>query len=126
MGVVQILTNINCFYKSATLYFRSVNKICKNKNNVMNTTNTLAKVFETVLSIPGMSDNVRIQLTIPRKNVLLLSKVIERGLNVKDSAEGSNVLDIAPKETLQELTAISDELLKKAGLIEMNEKLKSF
>ena len=31
-----------------------------------------------------------------------------------------------PKETLEELNAISDELLKKAGLIEMNEKLKTF
>lgn len=92
----------------------------------MSTTNTIAKVFDTVLSIPGMNDNVKIQLTIPRKNVLLLSKVIERGLTVKDDAETNNILDIAPKETAQELNAISDELLKKAGLIEMNEKLKSF
>lgn len=96
------------------------------KKNNMSTTNTIAKVFDTVLSIPGMSDNVKIQLTIPRKNVLLLSKVIERGLTVKDNAEENNVLDIAPKETLQELNAISDELLRKAGLIEMNEKLKTF
>ena len=57
---------------------------------------------------------------------MLLSKVIERGLNVKDDAEESNILNIAPKETLEELNAISDELLKKAGLIEMNEKLKTF
>jgi hypothetical protein len=96
------------------------------KKNNMQTTNTIAKVFDTVLSIPGMNDNVKIQLSIPRKNVLLLSKVIERGLNVKNSEEESNILDIAPKETLQELTALSDELLKKAGLIEMNEKLKMF
>ena len=92
----------------------------------MATTTTIAKVFDTVLSIPGMSDNVKIQLTIPRKNVLLLSKVIERGLTVKDNSEANNILDIAPKETVEELNAISDELLKKAGLIEMNEKLKTF
>lgn len=92
----------------------------------MATTNTIAKVFETVLSIPGMNDNVKIQLTIPRKNVLLLSKVIERGLSVKDNAEESNILDIAPQETLQELTEISNDLLKKAGLTDMNEKLKTF
>lgn len=89
-------------------------------------TTTIAKVFETVLSIPGMNDNVKIQLTIPRKNVLLLSKVIERGLSVKDNAEESNILDIAPQETLQELTEISNDLLKKAGLTDMNEKLKTF
>lgn len=92
----------------------------------MQTTNTIAKVFETVLSIPGMNDNVKIQLSIPRKNVLLLSKVIERGLAGKDVIADDNILGIAPKETLEELNAISDELLKKAGLIEMNEKLNAF
>ena len=92
----------------------------------MQTTNTIAKVFETILSIPGMNDNVKIQLSMPRKNVLLLSKVIERGLAEKDGLSDDNILDITPKETLEELNAISDELLKKAGLIEMNEKLKTF
>jgi hypothetical protein len=57
-----------------------VNKIREKKKNIMATTNTIAKVFETVLSIPGTNDNVKIQLRIPRKNVLLLSKVIERVL----------------------------------------------
>ena len=83
----------------------------------MQTTTTIAKVFDTVLSIPGMNDNVKIQLMIPGKNVLLLSKVIERGLTVKDNTEGNNILDIAPQETIQELNAISDEILKKAGLM---------
>lgn len=92
----------------------------------MPTTNTIAKIFDTVLSIPGMSDNVKIQLSIPRKNVLLLTKVIERGLYANDSSDENNILDIASKETLEELTEISNDLLKKAGLIEMNEKLKSF
>ncbi len=92
----------------------------------METTSTIAKVFDTVLSIPGMSDNVKIQLTIQRKNVLLLSKVIERGLTVKEESEENNILDIAAKETVLELKAVSDDILKKAGLTEMNEKLKSF
>lgn len=92
----------------------------------MPTTTTLAKIFDTVLSIPGMNDNVKIQLSIPRKNVLLLSKVIERGLYANDSSDENNILDIASKETLVELTEISNDLLKKAGLIEMNEKLKTF
>ena len=91
----------------------------------MSTTNTIAKVFETVLSVPGMNDNVKIQLSIPRKNVLLLSKVIERGLTGERSLNDDNILDIAAKETLEELNGIPDELLKKAGLIEMNEKLKT-
>src|SRR6478609_1484805 len=96
------------------------------KKNNMQTTNTIAKVFETVLSIPGMNDNVKIQLSIPRKNVLLLSKVIERGLAGKDSLNDDSILNNAPTETLEELNSISEELLRKAGLIEMNEKLKTF
>jgi hypothetical protein len=96
------------------------------KKNNMPDTNTIAKVFDTVLSIPGMNDHVKLQLSIPRKNVLLLSKVIERGLYAKDGSEETNILNIARKETLEELIEISNELLKKAGLIEMNEKLKTF
>ena len=86
----------------------------------------VAKIYETVLSIPGMNDNVKIAFSIPRKNVLLLSKVIERGLSVKEHDDKSNVLDIVPKEIIQELQTLPAELLEKAGLTEMNQKLQSF
>ena len=89
----------------------------------MQTTSTIAKVFDTVLSIPGMNDNVKIQLTIPRKNVLLLSKVIERGISFKDFNEENSIIDIASKQTFDELREVANELLTKAGLMEMNEKL---
>lgn len=86
----------------------------------------VARIYETVLSIPGMSDNVKIALNISRKNVLLLSKIIERGLSVTDPDDKShNVLDMVPKETLQELLSIATDLLSKAGLTEMNQKLQS-
>lgn len=89
--------------------------------------NDVAKVYETVLSIPGMNDEIKINLKISRKNLLLLNKVIERGLNGKESDDKSvSVLDTVPKETLQELSEIAGQLLNKAGLTEMNEKLKSF
>jgi hypothetical protein len=39
----------------------------------------IARIYETVLSIPGMNENVKIVLSISRKNTLLLSKAIERG-----------------------------------------------
>ena len=52
--------------------------------------------------------------------------MIEGGLVGKESLNDDSILDIAPKETLEELNSISEELLKKAGLIEMNEKLKTF
>jgi hypothetical protein len=90
----------------------------------MLTTNDVAKVYDTILSIPGMNETVKIDLRISRRNVLLLNSVIERGLTVKDADEkSSNLLDVVPIETLQELTNLSDDCLKKAGLTELSEKL---
>ena len=93
----------------------------------MLTTNDVAKVYDTILSIPGMNETVKIDLRISRRNVLLLNSVIERGLTVKDADDkSSNLLDVVPKETLQELTSLSEDCLKKAGLTELSEKLNGF
>jgi hypothetical protein len=98
-----------------------------NKNYFMLPKNEVAKVYDTVLSIPGMNQNVKVNLQTSRKNLLLLSKVIERGLNGKETDDKSiSILEIVSKDTLQELSEISQQLLTKAGLMEMNEKLKAF
>lgn len=89
------------------------------------TTNDVAKVFDTILSIPGMNETVKIDFKISRKNVLLLNSVIERGLSVKDEGNASSLLETVPKETLQELRLFSEDWLQKAGLNELSEKLKS-
>jgi len=89
--------------------------------------NDMARIYETVLCMPGMNENVKVNLQTSRKNLLLLNKVIERGLNGRDSDDKAvSILDIIPKESLQELGAIAAELLNKSGLSEMNEKLRSF
>lgn len=91
----------------------------------MLTTNDITQVYDTILSIPGMNDTVKIDLKISRKNVLLLTRVIERGLTMKQDDKSSNILDIVPKEILQEFTALADDCLKKAGLTDLSEKLKT-
>jgi len=89
--------------------------------------NDVARIYETVLCMPGMNENVKVNLQTTRKNLLLLNKVIERGLNTKEPEDRSvSILDIIPKESLQELSGIAAELLNKSGLSEMNEKLRSF
>ena len=45
----------------------------------------VAVVYETLLSSPGMNDTVRIALSVSRKNVLLLAKVVEMGMTMKES-----------------------------------------
>jgi len=87
----------------------------------------VTKIYETLLSIPGMNDAVKIPLNISRKNILLLCKVIERGLLVKENDDKALALpEIISKEVLQDLHALPKELLEKAGLTEMHQKLQSF
>lgn len=85
----------------------------------------VAKVFDTILSIPGMNELVKVDFKISRKNVLLLTSVIERGLHSKGEGPVAGLLDNLQKENLTELKAISDDCLQKAGLTELNDKLKA-
>lgn len=89
----------------------------------MITKSDVAKVFDTVLSIPGMSETVKIDLKISRKNVLLLSHFIEQGLLLEK--DDSNLMGIVSEESLKDLKNISEECLQKASLVELNEKLQS-
>jgi hypothetical protein len=90
----------------------------------MLTTNEVGQVFDTILSSPGMNDAVRIDLRISRKNVLLLTHVIEQGLNEKGDIKGS-MFASAPEEARKELKDLSNDFLQKAGLVELSEKLKA-
>ncbi len=85
----------------------------------------LAKIYETILSIPGMNDSIKVGIQIPRKNVWLLSKVIERGLTAKDTDDKSSLLEMLNKETMVALMEVAGQLIEKAGLSAMNEKLQS-
>ncbi|TPG44162.1 hypothetical protein [Flavobacterium pectinovorum] len=87
----------------------------------MITKNEVAKVFDTIMSIPGMSEPVKIDLKISRKNVLLLSHFIEQGLLLEKDA--SSLMGSVSQEGLTDLKNVSQECLQKAGLVELNQKL---
>ncbi|WP_343591054.1 hypothetical protein [Flavobacterium sp.] len=89
----------------------------------MITKSDVAKVFDTVLSIPGMSETVKIDLKISRKNVLLLSYFIEQGLLLEK--DDSNLMGIVSEESLTDLKNVSEECLQKASLVELNQKLQT-
>lgn len=88
-------------------------------------TNVLEKVYETLLCSPGMNEAVKIDVKINRKAVLLLSSVIEAGLTSEEGKAAFGLLQLAPKEAVEELKQFTDECLKKAGLTELSEKMKS-
>lgn len=86
--------------------------------------NVLSKVYETLLCSPGMNEAVKIDVKIERKTVLLLSSVIDSAL-AKDGINAQELLKLVPADEAEELRKFSEECLKKAGLSELNEKMKT-
>jgi hypothetical protein len=80
-------------------------------------------VYETLLTSPGMNDEVKINLRIPRKNVLLLSKLIEAGLSNKNSNDSDGLFAVVNGNTFEEIKTIAMDILGKAGLTETYNKL---
>ena len=91
----------------------------------MLSTKDVAVVYETLLMSPGMTDVVKLTLSIPRKNVLLLAKVTELGIIMKDDPQ-AGLLNAVSKESLDELISLTAELLQKAGLTDVYFKLSTF
>lgn len=82
-------------------------------------------VFDTLLCSPGMSENVKIDLRLSRKTVLLLNRAVERGIRKGIDNDAADLITTANNESLKELEAVIDECLQKAGLTELNEKIRS-
>lgn len=89
------------------------------------TGNEMTKLYDTLLSVPGMNENVRLNQAISRKQLLLLSQVLEEGLAAAAKDKGS-VLSFFPPEAGSELQVIIGDCLDKAGLSGLNGKLKEF
>jgi hypothetical protein len=83
----------------------------------------LASVYDTIMSIPGMNDPIKIDLKISRRNVLLLSQAINKALSSEASVDSVNLIDICSPESKEELTTFSTECLRKSGLNELNDRL---
>lgn len=87
----------------------------------------LRQIYDTVFCMPGMNDKIKLSLQVSRRNILLLTKVIERDIQCKVAGEmKEGVIDVVFKESLEELTGFADDILEKSGLTVLNEKLKAF
>lgn len=83
-----------------------------------------SKIFETVLSSPGMQENCKIVLNPTRQTILVLARLIENGVAKKGEKEPDEMISFLPGDALTELKNISEELLRKAGLAEFYEHMK--
>ncbi len=82
----------------------------------------LAVVYDALLSVPTMEDTIKIDLKVSRRQVLLLSRVIEQGL--KDTGGSmKELLAVLPQDSVEGIKTISNECLQKAGLTELKAKL---
>lgn len=84
----------------------------------------MARLYETVLSVPGMDEPKKLVAQPKRKVVLILSQVINAALEKKDE-NGMDLLSFVPAEAV-ELKKLADDYLEQTGLTELAEKLKKF
>lgn len=83
-----------------------------------------SKVFETVLSSPGMSEKCKIVLNVSRQNIILLARLIEAGILTDQSKVEDEIIRNLEKEGKEEFKIIHEEILKRSDLTEFYEKLK--
>lgn len=83
-----------------------------------------SKIFETVLSSPGMTEKCKIVLSISRQNILLLSRLIEAGLLKDKNGFDDEIISALPEESLDEFKTIHEEILRKGDLTEFYQRLK--
>jgi hypothetical protein len=83
----------------------------------------LSIVYEALLAPETMSVAVKISLSITRKQALLLAKVIELGLSAEPGQEKAGILGVVETGELAKLQGLAADLLKKAGLTEMMDKV---
>ncbi|XHR94262.1 hypothetical protein ACFJIV_28910 [Mucilaginibacter sp. UC70_90] len=80
-------------------------------------------LYETLLSVPGMNESVKLNLSISRRQLLLLGQILDSGLS---QPESSGLLSALPQDAGPALSELISDCLDKAGLTELNQKLKTF
>ncbi len=83
-----------------------------------------SKIFQTVLSSPGMNEKCKINLMMSRQNILLLSRLIEAGLLTDKNLFDDEIISALPDDSLQEFKNIHEEILRKGELTEFYDRLK--
>ena len=90
----------------------------------MNEQKSRSKIFETILSSPGMTEKCKITLMVSRQNIILIGRLLEAGFSQEKNQFDEEIMAALPKESLEELKLIHEEVLKKGELTEFYEKLK--
>jgi len=87
--------------------------------------NEKLKIYETVLSSPGMGEKCKIILQLSRQNILVLSRIIEGGLEADEKETNGDILMLLTREGMDEFRKVVDDILQKGELTNFYENLKS-
>jgi len=79
----------------------------------MNPENEKLKIYQTVLSSPGMGEKCKIILQLSWQNILLLSRIIELGLEAEKKEMDSDILMLLTEEGLEEFRKVLEEILNR-------------
>jgi hypothetical protein len=93
-------------------------------NVVNNSEKEKSNIFETILTSPGMNEKCKINLVLSRQNIILLSRLIEAGLLSRKNVFEDEIINVLSKESLEEMKAIHEDILKRGNLVEFYQKLK--
>lgn len=83
------------------------------------------RVFETLLSAPGMQEKSKLQLQLTRQQILLFCALVEGGLNKEKEGFKEAIFSAINQESLEELKGLQSEILSKGGLSEFYAQLKT-
>lgn len=81
------------------------------------------KLYEMLLSSPGMEEKCKVMFSLSRRNILLICQFIEAGL--QPGKEGEGVTAVVSPEVKEELQVVVPQLLERGNLTAFYEKLKS-
>lgn len=77
-----------------------------------------ARVYDTLLSAPGMDDEVRIDIKIPRKHLLLFNHI----LGLPQLGQASDILKHIDPGFFETMKELGERFLEKAALKDFNAK----
>lgn len=89
----------------------------------MSSKNVVADFYEMLFTLPAMNKEVKINLRISQKNVLILSKLIEVGLGNRIGSEAEGLFAVVNDASVEEIKKICAELLSSAELTETYNKI---
>ncbi len=84
------------------------------------------KIFETLLSSPGMNEPCKVVIKPSRKTILILNRLVEWMIKKERQEMADEILAFLSLDAFAELEAIALELLKKGELEHFYEQLKTW